>query len=142
MTTNIDLIMAAVSAAVRQQADERGQLGIGELVALLRAADANKNVWADVPGRGVQVSGIVDSYRGYYEQLAIEPGEEATAGELADALSNAIGEEFQGYKGGDYTMSRNTPVWVSGYGDASGFAVTGVVESESAVILNITQEEW
>ena len=29
----------------------------------------------------------------------------------------AMGEVFQGYKGGDYQMGRNTPVWIANYGD-------------------------
>lgn len=139
---NIELIMSAVNADIRRKADERGQLGIGELAALLRATPPDKVVIADAPNGPVTVSRDVMSYRGYYDQLAIEPDGQTTAGALATALSEAIGESFQGYKGGDYSMSRNTPVWLSRHGDASGYAVTGVVEAEDAVILNITKEEW
>lgn len=139
---DIELIMSAVNADIRRKADERGQLGIGELAALLRATTLDKVVIADTPNGPVTVSPDVMSYRGYYDQLAIEPDGQTTAGDLATALSEAIGESFQGYKGGDYSMSRNTPVWLSHYGDASGYAVTGVVEAEDAVILNITKEEW
>jgi hypothetical protein len=28
----------------------------------------------------------------------------------------AIGEVFEGYKGGDFQMGRNTPVWLASYG--------------------------
>lgn len=139
---DIELIMSAVNADIRRKADERGQLGIGELAALLRATNPDKVVVAETPLGPVSVSPDVISYRGYYDQLAIEPDGQSTAGILAAALSEAIGETFQGYKGGDYSMSRNTPVWLSRYGDASGYAVTGVVEAADAVILNITEEEW
>ena len=136
------LLGDAVGAEVRRQADARGQLGIGELVALLRAADQSKRVFATVNGRVFGVSAEVGSYRGYYDQLAIEPGEEATAGQLADRLSDAVGETFTGYKGGDFAMSRNTSVWVADYGTCPGWAVTAFQGPDERVLLEITVEEW
>lgn len=142
MSDFVKLISAAVDAEVRQAADERGQVGIGELVALLNVADPLKSVVAVVNDREFGVSADVYSYRGYYNQLSIEPGESATVATLALRLSDAIGETFTGYKGGDYTMSRNTPVWISGYGTASGWAVTGVDTSGEKAVLTIEHEEW
>jgi hypothetical protein len=102
----------------------------------------------------------LSSYRGYYDQLAIEraiwgsatdnpghdetklegkgkpfelgmagygtysPGHgrlyirrEPTVSEFVKALNLAVGEEFEGYKGGQYTMHEDTDIWVSEYGD-------------------------
>lgn len=139
----LDMVRAAVAADIRSKVDERGQMGIGELSSLLKAAGASKPVHAAIGDESLgSVSAVVRSYRGYYEQLAIEPGEVTTAGELASALDAAVGATFYGYKGGNYTMSRNTPVWFSGYGEATGCAITGVVETDRAVVLMITEEEW
>jgi hypothetical protein len=57
------------------------------------------------------------SYRGYYTDLAFERGPRATVGETLTMLRGCMGEVFQGYKGGDYQMGRNTPVWVASYGE-------------------------
>lgn len=53
------------------------------------------------------------SYRGYYEDLAFEVTDNSPAVRdmLADAKS-ALGETFQGWKGGDYTADEYTPVWI------------------------------
>ncbi|MCE0510879.1 hypothetical protein LVJ59_17670 [Microbacterium sp. KKR3/1] len=138
----IKIIQSAVTAEVQRDADERGQIGIGELAALLREAQADKPVVARVEGRAFPVSADVISYRGYYDQLAIKPGESATAATLASTLTASIGSTFYGYKGGEYAMSRGTAVWVSGYGEATGWAVTGVIETDAFVILIVTVEEW
>lgn len=53
------------------------------------------------------------SYRGYYNELAFEPIEGVTvAAMLADARS-AVGATYTGWKGGEYTMSENTPVHIA-----------------------------
>lgn len=57
------------------------------------------------------------SYRGYYSDLALERRAEKIA--VKDALAmcrSAMGEVFEGYKGGDFQMGRNTPVWLANYG--------------------------
>ena len=57
------------------------------------------------------------SYRGYYCDLAFERGSNRIAASDALALcKSAMGEVFQGYKGGDFQMGRNTPVWLANYG--------------------------
>jgi hypothetical protein len=56
------------------------------------------------------------SYRGYYEDLAFSYGDKITAKEALQLCQNAMGEVFIGYKGGDFQMGRNTPVWSSHYG--------------------------
>ena len=137
-----ELFLASITAMAERRKAEgvagRGQMSVGELAATLRAAP-DLPVMAGGYAYGV---GDVDSYRGYYSDLAIEPGGDATAHQLAGALDAAVGATFTGYKGGDFVMSRVTPVWVSPYGDASGLAVTGVNVEEGRVVLVLTKEEW
>lgn len=58
------------------------------------------------------------SYRGFYDQLAImfQPfaGSERfeTASTFLQRLRDAVGEMFTGYKGGDFVMHKETPLWV------------------------------
>lgn len=65
------------------------------------------------------------SYRGYYSDLAFEKGDEITAAAALTMCRAAMGEVFQGYKGGDFQMGRNTPVWRASYG-CCGQKIMGV----------------
>jgi hypothetical protein len=60
------------------------------------------------------------SYRGYYEQLAFEPAENISIGEMLAAARSALGKTFTGYKGGDYLMHEYVDCWISKYGHADG----------------------
>ncbi len=80
------------------------------------------------------------SYRGYYCDLAFARSDGTRpATDLLRDCRAAMGEVFEGYKGGDYTMGARTPLWVSDYGTASGLRLMavradGTIETE--------QEEW
>lgn len=92
----------------------------------------------------------VGSYRGYYEDLALgwaPTGRDAldhglsetahiTVGALLILLKCALGETFTGYKGGDYTMTRGTTVWVANYGEASGTSVQSIEQRSSEVVIH------
>ena len=56
------------------------------------------------------------SYRGYYEDLAFEPVENTTIGEMLEHAESALGETFKGYKGGTYRMNKWTDVWIAPMG--------------------------
>ena len=61
--------------------------------------------------------GELDSYRGYYCDLAFDPnGKEKTAAQLLKECKAAMGAVFTGYKGGEYQMGKLTPLWVASYG--------------------------
>lgn len=79
----------------------------------------------------------LDSYRGYYEDLALGYTSEGsiTVRELKELLSSSMGKTFHGYKGGEYTMNENTLLWVANYREAGGTAITGVTKISYQVIL-------
>lgn len=56
------------------------------------------------------------SYRGYYTDLAFEPRENTTVGEMLGCAKEALGKTYSGYKGGDFKMGEYTDVWLSEYG--------------------------
>lgn len=128
-----------------------GQLNIAQLVAELDGCDSNKPVYAAFDGSSVLAPLYgVDSYRGYYEQLAIDPGSQEKldkAGptrciDMAQTLLEALNRTFYGYKGGEFSMFDETPVWVSEYGRASGDMVVGVEEKADMVVIFTKKEEW
>lgn len=83
---------------------------LGELIDTLKAAD----------------QGVVckmgfsrpHSYRGYYDQLAFEPTDNAKVSEMLKCAEESLGKEFTGYKGGEYTMDKHTDVWLAHYGNS------------------------
>ena len=99
------------------------QMTLGKLIKALEAMPA-----------GAQVSNIngAHSYRGYYDDLAFERGEGTQpASELLAKCRDAMGRVFDGYKGGDFVMHENTPVWIAEYGNCGqmlmGFHPDGTI---------------
>lgn len=53
------------------------------------------------------------SYRGYYDELAFEPKENTTIGDMLACAKQAVGSTYGGYKGGEFTMDEYSPVWLA-----------------------------
>lgn len=105
------------------------QSTLGELIDLLKRRDPGQSIQFDfvhaVP------TGRVESYRGYYEQLAIAYTHEPTdvfVRTMLDGLTEAVGKTFHGYKGGSYRMDCDTPLWVANYGECGDTAVAGLID--------------
>lgn len=64
--------------------------------------------------------GDPNSWRGSYSELAFEPRESVTAGEMLANAKSALGAVFTGYKGGDYVMTPNTSVHIAHWGRYGG----------------------
>jgi hypothetical protein len=85
------------------------QMTLGKMISALEALP---------PDTAITGLGRAHSYRGYYSDLAFRPQDEpVTAGDLLAQCRAAMGQVFEGYKGGDYVMGALTPVWVAHYGD-------------------------
>ncbi len=72
--------------------------------------------------------GKPDSYRGYYDQLAFPLQPNVTVGEMIASAELAIGTTYQGYKGGDFTMDKDTYVHVAGYGSTGSELSYGLID--------------
>jgi hypothetical protein len=110
----IQAMLDGMSAAWQKERTAT-QMTLGAFISALEALDGNR-----------EILGVGDpiSYRGYYSDLAFEP-EESTA-PVREVLAKAracMGEVFTGYKGGDFQMGKNTPLWLSEYGVASGLRI-------------------
>lgn len=81
-----------------------------ELIRMLKKADPNIVV-AKGFGEG-------DSYRGYYEQLAFEPVENTTIGQMLKFAEASVDQMYMGYKGGSYVMTLETDVWLAKYSES------------------------
>lgn len=56
-----------------------------------------------------------------YKTMSTKLPKKCTGQNLLDMLKECKGKTFTGYKGGDYLMGKNTPIWVASYGSSDGF---------------------
>jgi hypothetical protein len=86
----------------------KSQLTLGKMIEILQAMP---------PDAIVGNLSVPHSYRGYYEDLCFEWKHGVRRADLLlNDCTACVNREFTGYKGGDYTMKLNTPVWVAEYG--------------------------
>lgn len=73
----------------------------------------------------INVSREFDSYRGYYNHLAMaeSKGRVMSVVSFLNLLYNQLGVTYQGYKGGNYTMSNDTELFVADYGRTGKWVV-------------------
>ena len=115
------------------------QITLGELVLKLESIkEKTKNVSLDF---GDFYPTDFDSWRGSYCEIALnyDDGwpreEEVTVDTLLKKAKESIGQTFEGYKGGQFTMNKDTPVWVANYSKSGNTGLVGVIETEYCVIL-------
>lgn len=90
----------------------------------------------------------LSSWRGRYEELTLDSdsADQAEPPTVAALLTDAIeadGKTFQGYKGGDFVMSRRTAVWADEWGHYECWAIAGVeVGKGRAVIRRMNIEDY
>ena len=77
------------------------------------------------------------SYRGYYSDLSFEPcqiGERANVGSFLEDLKESLNVEFTGWKGGEFYMGENTPLWVATEGEC-GRAIIDILHRDDGLII-------
>lgn len=76
------------------------------------------------------------------EAVIPSPEEYQTIADVLADCQSALGACFEGYKGGDFWMTAQTPLWVSGYGMASGEKLMALSVEDGILTLETEQEEW
>lgn len=76
------------------------------------------------------------SYRGFYSDLALENGggTRTVAGLVEQLKNECLGQTFSGYKGGDFYMDENTPMWIAEYGSC-GVKIISIEDGEILSLL-------
>ncbi len=140
----VNMLHAEVAAKRAESFAKSDQLSLGEIISKCEAIQAKGYRFHD----GTEPAVLFDfehlhptglgSWRGIYSELALSFSSEGDAPALSEfiaMLKEAIGKEYTGYKGGEFTMSRHTPVWVANNGNAGNTAVVDVLDKEWRVIL-------
>lgn len=129
-------IQAVVDGLAKTWQEERSQtqMTLGQLIKVLETKDQDQ---------GIVGMTKPHSYRGYYCDLAFEPTDDSVSVKdfLALLRGGCMGRIFEGYKGGDYMMGENTPIWISEYSDNSGIKLMGLTETEGIIVLITEQED-
>lgn len=124
-------------------------LCLGEIISEIEKAGLisengdDKKIYFDF---GSAIPTKLDSYRGFYEQLALgytltgydsqeNHLKNITAKELLAELKSAIGKEPTGWKGGEFIMNEKTPVWVSNSGNCSNTIILGILNRNYQLII-------
>ncbi len=135
-----DLLMKAVSDARKASA---GNLSIGEMLDKLnKFKDDEQITFTNEKFH----DGTFDSYRGYYEDMYIgwsnSDNGANTVGSLKDTLITALNQgEMYGYKGGDFSIDRDTLVWMAEYGN-TGDMIVDVQKIDGHIFVVTKEDEW
>jgi hypothetical protein len=128
-----EMVTNAVSAMRAEELKDMSVLSLGEIIAKLEAIQEKEKGRDEEPwvrfDFGSLVPTTLDSWRGVYAELAIGYEDVKDWPKLSVILAefkSAVGKTFTGYKGGNFKMGRNTPVWVANYGDVGDTAIVEV----------------
>lgn len=117
---------------------EQEQMTLGQLIEQLEKMSSDSGVICSTDTSMVFTT--FDSYRGYYDDLALgyiakdyyEEKKDDEIHTVKDFLAEAkscLGKTFYGWKGGKFIMDKNTPLWVANSGHTSNFVIDRIEES-------------
>ena len=139
MDAYLESINNKVKEMRKARFDKTDQLTLGDLLHKLNACEMkdNKSVYFDFAHLEITT---FESYRGYYDELALGFGDSGGKNLLQLILhcQETIGQQFTGWKGGEFIMGKDTPVWVANPGRTGDTMIVDVVDKGWAVLL-ITQ---
>lgn len=134
----VSLLMAQVNAKVTEDALRAGVMTLGSLRTALSLLPPSMPVEFDGGGSPADI----DSYRGYYERLALSSRTEpTTAGGVIALLDTVDGETLQGYKGGDFYMDAGTFIHAAEYG-CTGPQIVGLHIDGDKAVIETAEEIW
>lgn len=132
--TDIQSLVNAMSDGWRKDRS-RYHLTLGQLIEKLKTMAPELVVQFDEGGHPCSAH----SYRGYYSDLSFESSAESvTVAQFPPFVEACLGNTYEGYKGGDYTMGLETPLWTAPYG-CCGRAIMGITDLADHAIL-VTKE--
>lgn len=114
-------MQASIDGMNIQQQNDRSesQMTLGDMI---KALESLPDV-AKIEGLG-----DFNSYRGYYCDLAFEPQEgKRLVIDILKQCRSAMGVPFMGFKGGEFVMGAQTPLWLADYG-CCGYKIIAIGE--------------
>ena len=118
------------------------QMTLGKLIKLLsEIIDQDKSIYFDF---GYFRPAELMSWRGSYDELSIDYSEDEAVSvkTFLEDLKACVSKEFTGYKGGEFTMNEDTPLWVAHYGSSGHTGVSGIMDDGYQVIIETRFMEY
>ncbi len=141
MNNLLQAMIDAISAEDRQTRAQY-QLTLGKLIKSLESSNQNATVLCS---NGIS-PGTPYSYRGYYSDLAFELNDpvevDLRVGDFLTTCRKILDTTLEGYKGGDFVMDADTPLWLSAWGDTSKVAIMDIVRKNDGTVLLIVKSLW
>jgi hypothetical protein len=109
------------------------QMTIGKLITKLETFPKDKEI---------EKLSNPHSYRGYYSDLGLQiSGITTTVGETIDFLYNrCLNETYHGYKGGEYVMDKDTPLFEAFWGH-TGNKIIDVIDDDGILTFKTQAED-
>jgi hypothetical protein len=82
--------------------------------------------------------GDFNSYRGYYSDLSIEPidiNNYLRVNDFINKCEESLNQEFEGYKGGQFLMAGDTPLWMAEYGKCGDSIIDAIISDNSVILI-------
>jgi len=147
-----DYINNAIAAGRQKTLSNSDQLTLGELLLKLKPIvekqlDKKDDDIASVEyDFGTAIPTNFSSWRGSYSEIALGyeligyDNYEKHFGNVKvtnfiKMVEEAIGQTYTGWKGGEFTMNKNTPVWVANPGNSGNTGIVEVIDDGYRVIL-------
>lgn len=128
------LLNALSDAGRRDRA--RYHVTLGKMIEAIKHMPGNTPVVFDGGDLG---PGSPHSYRGYYSDLAFEGTKGVTIASFLKDCRDSLDSTYDGYKGGDFLMDANTPLWWASYGCSGGRAIVDIRDEQDRLVL-VTKE--
>lgn len=115
-------------------------LKLGEIIQFLTQCNPEHTVCFDFCRMGL---GFLNSSRGSYNELAMGflVGSQRSVKNVLTECIACVDTTFTGYKGGEYRMGLETPVWVDNWGDWTATAIEGIVDTDFEIIF-LTEKDY
>ncbi|AZA49761.1 hypothetical protein EG346_16940 [Chryseobacterium carnipullorum] len=139
---------------IRQMRNESfensSQLTLGQFISEIErigiVAEHNNEIKDVCFDFGSAIPTTLDSWRGAYEELALgyelsgydnnsKHFSDCKADKFLEQLKSAIGKEYTGWKGGEFIMNEDTPVWVSNSGNSDDTGIIGILDDGWRIIV-------
>lgn len=144
---NIESIFELMKKQREENFSKSNQFTLGKLIDELQSIELKtssgeyKDVYFDF---GYFSPTFLESWRGSYDEISLgySEGNSIKVDRLIQLLNGAIGETFEGYKGGDFVMYEHTPLWIANYGNSGNTGVIGVHDRGWSIVLLTSYFEY
>lgn len=132
--TDIQKLFDAMSDTARVERSHY-HLTLGAAITKLEAMDPALTVVCSDDASSAP--GYAMSYRGYYSDIAFSPVPATDVAAFLATCRNALDTTMEGYKGGEYLMHKDVPIWIAEYGCSGDRAVVDLVQVDGKAVLII-----